>query len=53
MADALMQRELDAGELVAPFAINSMVMVMRMQTSRSRYVSRKAQELRSWLIEHA
>ena len=53
MADALMQRELDAGELVAPFAHQLDGFGYAIQTSQSRYVSRKAQELRSWLIEHA
>ena len=53
MADALMQRELDAGELVAPFAHQLEGYGYAIQTSQSRYVSRKAQELRSWLVEHA
>ena len=53
MADALMQRELDAGELVAPFAHQLDGFGYAIQTSQSRYVSRKAQELRSWLVEHA
>jgi len=53
MADALMQRELDAGELVAPFVHQLDGFGYALQTSRSRYVSRKAQELRSWLIGHA
>jgi len=52
MADALMQRELDAGELVAPFAHQLDGFGYAIQTSQSRYVSRKAQELRSWLVEH-
>jgi DNA-binding transcriptional LysR family regulator len=53
MADALMQRELDAGDLVAPFAHQLDGFGYAIQTSQSRYVSRKAQELRSWLVEHA
>jgi LysR family glycine cleavage system transcriptional activator len=53
MADALMQRELDAGELVAPFTRQLDGFGYAIQTSQSRYVSRKAQELRSWLVEHA
>ena len=53
MADALMQRELDAGELVAPFTHQLDGFGYAIQTSQSRYVSRKAQELRSWLVEHA
>jgi len=53
MADALMQRELDAGDLVAPFTHQLDGFGYAIQTSQSRYVSRKAQELRSWLIDHA
>jgi len=53
MADALMQRELDAGDLVAPFVHQLDGFGYALQTSQSRYVSRKAQELRSWLVEHA
>jgi LysR family glycine cleavage system transcriptional activator len=53
MADALMQRELDAGELVAPFTHQLDGFGYAIQTSQSRYVSRKAQELRSWLVAHA
>ena len=53
MADALMQRELDAGDLVAPFAHQLDGFGYAIQTSRSRYVSRKALGLRSWLIDHA
>jgi len=53
MADALMQRELDAGDLVAPFTHQLDGFGYAIQTSQSRYVSRKAQELRSWLVEHA
>ena len=53
MADALMQRELDAGDLVAPFSHQLDGFGYAIQTSRSRYVSRKALGLRSWLIDHA
>ncbi len=53
MADALMQRELDAGDLVAPFAHQLDGFGYAIETSPSRYVNRKALELRSWLIDHA
>ena len=53
MADALMQRELDAGDLVAPFTHRLDGFGYAIETSSSRYVNRKAVELRSWLIEHA
>jgi LysR family glycine cleavage system transcriptional activator len=53
MADALMQRELDAGDLVAPFAHQLDGFGYAIETSQSRYVNRKALELRSWLIDHA
>jgi LysR family glycine cleavage system transcriptional activator len=53
MADALMQRELDAGDLVAPFTHQLDGFGYAIETSQSRYVNRKALELRSWLIDHA
>jgi DNA-binding transcriptional LysR family regulator len=53
MADALMQRELDAGDLVAPFAHQLDGFGYAIETSQSRYVNRKALELRDWLIDHA
>jgi len=53
MADALMQRELDAGDLVAPFTHRLDGFGYAIETSASRYVNRKALELRSWLIDHA
>jgi LysR family glycine cleavage system transcriptional activator len=53
MADALMQRELDAGDLVAPFAQQLDGFGYAIETSPSRYVNRKALELRDWLIDHA
>lgn len=53
MAGALMQRELDTGELVAPFAQRLVGYGYAIQTSPARYVSRKALELRTWLIDHA
>jgi len=53
MADALMQRELDAGDLLAPFAHRLDGFGYAIETSPSRYVNRKALELRKWLIDHA
>ena len=53
MADALMQRELDAGDLVAPFTQQLDGFGYAIETSPSRYVNRKALELRDWLIDHA
>ena len=53
LADALMQRELDAGDLVAPFAHRLDGYGYALQSSPARYVNRKALELRNWLIEHA
>jgi DNA-binding transcriptional LysR family regulator len=53
MADALMQRELDAGDLVAPFAHRLQGYGYAIQASPARYVSRKALELRNWLVDHA
>jgi LysR family glycine cleavage system transcriptional activator len=53
MADALMQRELDAGDLVAPFAHRLDGLGYAIQSSPARYVNRKALELRGWLIAHA
>ena len=53
MADALMQRELDAGALVAPFVDRLDGYGYEIQSSPARYVSRKALELRKWLVDHA
>jgi LysR family glycine cleavage system transcriptional activator len=53
MADALMRRELDAGDLVAPFAYRLSGYGYAIQASPVRYVNRKALELRSWLVEQA
>ena len=51
LADALMQRELDNGELVAPFAHRLTGYGYALLTSPSRYVNRSAIELRDWLVE--
>jgi len=48
-----MQRELEAGDLVAPFAHQLSGYGYAIQASPARYVNRKALELRSWLIEQA
>jgi DNA-binding transcriptional LysR family regulator len=53
MADALMQRELDTGALVAPFAERLDGYGYAIQASPARYVSRKALELRDWLVDHS
>ncbi len=53
MADAMMQRELDAGDLVAPFAHRLDGFGYALQGSPARYVNRKALELRDWLIDQA
>ena len=53
LADALMQRELDAGDLVAPFAQQLDGYGYALVSSPARYVNRKARQLRDWLIEHA
>jgi len=51
MADALMQRELEAGDLVAPFAHQLTGYGYAIQASPARYVNRKALELRNWLVD--
>ena len=53
LADGLMQRELKAGDLVAPFARRLDGFGYALQSSPARYVNRKAQQLKSWLIEHS
>lgn len=51
MADAMMQRELDSGELVAPFAKQLGGYGYAIQSAPGRYVSQHAQQLRQWLID--
>ncbi len=51
MADALMRRELEAGDLVAPFAHQLTGYGYAIQASPARYVNRKALELRRCLID--
>ena len=53
LADELMQRELDAGDLVAPFTHRLDGFGYALQRSPARYVNRKAQQMQNWLIEHA
>ena len=52
MADALMQRELDTGELVAPFEQQLLGYGYAILSSPARYVNRKAVQLRTWLVDH-
>ena len=52
MADALMQRELDTGELVAPFAQQLLGYGYAIISSPARYVNRNALQLRNWLVDH-
>lgn len=53
MADALMQRELDSGQLIAPFSHQLQGFGYAIQASPGRYVSQNALVLRNWLIDHA
>ena len=53
LADALMQRELDAGDLVAPFEHRLDGYGYALVSSPARYVNHKARELRDWLIAYA
>lgn len=52
MADALMQRELDSGALVVPFAHTLDGYGYAIQTYPGRFVSQSAQALGKWLIDH-
>jgi len=51
LADALMQRELDSGALVAPFNHRLDGYGYAIQTYPGRFASQNAQALREWLIE--
>ena len=53
MADALMQRELDNGLLVAPFEHRLEGYGYAIQVAPARYVSQNALALRNWLVEQA
>ncbi|MDH3762494.1 MAG: LysR family transcriptional regulator [Gammaproteobacteria bacterium] len=52
LADALMQRELDSGALVAPFAHRLDGYGYAIQTYPGRFVSQIALTLRKWLVDH-
>ena len=51
LADALMQRELDTGELIAPFERQLTGYGYALLTAPARYLNRRATQLRDWLIE--
>lgn len=53
MADALMQRELDSGLLVAPFEHQLEGYGYAIQVAPARYVSQNAMALRNWLVDQA
>ena len=53
LADSLMQRELDAGALVAPFRHRLDGFGYAIEVPASRYISRNATDLRNWLIGQA
>ena len=53
LADELMRRELDSGELVAPFAHRLEGYGYAIQSAPGRYVNRKAREFMQWLIDNA
>lgn len=52
MADRLMQRELDQGQVVAPFEHRLDGFGYAIQTAPGRFLSESAQLLRNWLLEH-
>ncbi len=52
MADALMQAEIDRGELVVPFQHRLSGYGYHLLVSPGRYLSRKTQSLINWLLEH-
>jgi len=53
MADALMQRELEVGDLVAPFDHQLKGYGYAIQSSPGRFISQNALELRRWLVDNA
>jgi len=53
MADALMQRELEVGDLVAPFSHRLEGYGYAIQTSPGRFISQNALKLRQWLVDNA
>ncbi len=52
LADAMMQRELDSGALVAPFKHRLDGYGYAIQTYPGRFVNQNALALRQWLIDH-
>ncbi len=52
MADALMQPEIERGELVVPFRHRLTGYGYHLLVSPGRYLSRKTQSLINWLLEH-
>ena len=52
MADALMQPELERGELIAPFRHSLPGYGYHLLISPGRYLSRKTQKFIDWLLEH-
>lgn len=53
LADAMMQRELDTGLLVAPFEHQLEGYGYAIQVSPGRYLSQNARALKQWLMDHA
>jgi DNA-binding transcriptional LysR family regulator len=53
MADALMQRELAVGDLVAPFSHRLEGYGYAVQTLPGRFIGQNALELRQWLVDNA
>ena len=53
LADAMMQAELDSGKLVAPFGHRLEGYGYALLASPGRFLSRKAIELKDWIIAHA
>lgn len=53
MADALMQRELEVGDLMAPFGHQLQGYGYAIQSSPGRFISQNALELRRWLVDNA
>jgi DNA-binding transcriptional LysR family regulator len=53
MADALMQRELEVGDLVAPFGHQLEGYGYAIQASPGRFIAQNALVLRQWLVDNA
>ncbi len=52
LADAMMQRELDGGQLVAPFSHRLEGYGYAIQSAPGRFLSRPAAALQDWLVDH-